>query len=412
MKEWGSVGLCIIMALSCACISQSYEIAWTKTIPQEKTTGVYEIVPGTHGVVLAGFIAEDIKLRDVWVVKVNMEGDTLWSHRFGYRLSDDCVRSIAAAHEGYVLTGYSIDTSLLTSTASILVIKISETGSEEWIRTYSFDDSYAEGCVIFPVKEGYNIMGNMQQVKDSSLNSMSDMPEQTELAPSSVDEGMKSRVSTIQGFFMRIDSRGEMICKRVYDPNTTITSALPTSQGYLLMGGKGEDAYSDRTLWVQHIDQNGEIMWSLSYEKPFTLSGESIIDVGDGYILGVNVNHDLENDFGLMKIDKQGNELWFQVYDRNYDFLRGVACVKNGFILVGTTSEIDLSTSNIWQFFGQNDVLIIRTDSQGKEIWRKIVGTEEDDEVITTLCLIDNSVMMAGNIDAGDLHNIYLIKLA
>jgi hypothetical protein len=41
-------------------------------------------------------------------------------------------------------------------------------------------------------------------------------------------------------------------------------------------------------------------------------------------------------------------------------------------------------------------VLIIRTDSQGKEIWRKVIGTEEKDDVISTLCVINGAVMLAG----------------
>lgn len=57
-------------------------------------------------------------------------------------------------------------------------------------------------------------------------------------------------------------------------------------------------------------------------------------------------------------------------------------------------------------------MLIIRTDSQGKEIWRKVIGTEEKDDVITTLCVINGAVMLAGSTDEEDLRTIYLIKLA
>jgi hypothetical protein len=32
---------------------------------------------------------------------------------------------------------------------------------------------------------------------------------------------------------------------------------------------KWGDTYSDRKLWVQQIDQNGEIRWSHSYEKSY-----------------------------------------------------------------------------------------------------------------------------------------------
>jgi hypothetical protein len=243
MKEWGSIGCCIIMAVLCACISQFYEVAWTKTISHEKTSGVYEMLPVTHGALLVGFTAEDISLRDIWVVKVDMDCDTLWAHRYGYRLSDDCIQSVATTHDGYIFTGYSINRSVLSPSGSILVIKVSENGIKEWTRTYSFDDSHAEGRVIFSVEEGYIVVGNMQSVKESNPHPRTDTTvspsEQAEPALSTEYTGNRSVASTVHGIFMKIDSHGGMIWKRVYETNTSIVNALSIPGGYMLVGEMG-----------------------------------------------------------------------------------------------------------------------------------------------------------------------------
>jgi putative intracellular protease/amidase len=135
--------------------------------------------------------------------------------------------------------------------------------------------------------------------------------------------------------------------------------------GYTFSFGAGN---ADASL--VKVDAEGELIWS----KTFGGAGwEYAYAVGEtkdgGFILGgyTTSNGAGQKDILLVRTDPDGNEIWAKTYGGpGIDVGRRVLQTKDGgFILVGYTTSIGL---------GESDVYLLKTDPNGNEIWAKTFG--------------------------------------
>jgi hypothetical protein len=106
---------------------------WTRTYGVSGHEGAYSIQQTTDGgYVVAGTTWDSIDYRDFYVVKIDGQGDTLWTRTYGNSL-DDFVWSIQQTHDGgYVIAG-------VTGYGSVwhrYVVKTNSQGDTLWTRTY------------------------------------------------------------------------------------------------------------------------------------------------------------------------------------------------------------------------------------------------------------------------------------
>jgi len=108
------------------------------------------------------------------------------------------------------------------------------------------------------------------------------------------------------------------------------------------------------------------------------------------------------NDFDmqLIKMDENGNVLWSQSYEnRGMEHGHGVSqCSDGGYILTGLTSEY-------WG--GESDIFIVKTDNMGNEMWSKTIGGEYHDIGNAVIHTSDNHYLITGSLDS----DLCLLKL-
>ncbi|MDQ3019758.1 MAG: T9SS type A sorting domain-containing protein [Bacteroidota bacterium] len=165
------------------------------------------------------------------------------------------------------------------------------------------------------------------------------------------------------------------------------------------VGGYGKiilikfNKYGD-TIWNKYFDLNVNAVYrglwlDKTFDGGFIISGSGEGPGTDAY---------------LIKTDSSGNILWYRTFG-GLD-LDQSKCVRqlpdNGFILLVRT----------FSFNSTADILLIRTDSSGNEIWRKIYGNSTYDEIGNEIQIIGN----CGFIIAGwkqiinQPANLYLIR--
>ena len=129
--------------------------------------------------------------------------------------------------------------------------------------------------------------------------------------------------------------------------------------------------------------------WNRTYGGEFDDMGYSIVDIGNGYLLGgLTLSYGNGNgDAYLIRVDKEGNEIWEKTYggseeDGIYDLLK----VEDGYIIVGKTKS-----------FGQGDydAWLLKVDEEGNEIWNKTYGGKED-EVAYSIYGRNDGYLVAG----------------
>lgn len=177
--------------------------------------------------------------------------------------------------------------------------------------------------------------------------------------------------------------------------------------GYILTGsylisGKGQFVY------LLKADANGNELWSRTFEGPggYFNGGRSVQQTNDGgYIIagagGVTPN------VIMIKTDSDGNELWMKTFGNGYG--RSVQQTDDGGYILAGARHIDLPAP-----FGVDyDVLLIKTDADGNEVWRRTWGERNTEDFGHSVKQTsDGGYIVAGrtwSYGAG-VNDVYLIK--
>lgn len=151
------------------------------------------------------------------------------------------------------------------------------------------------------------------------------------------------------------------------------------------------DVYSD--LWLLKYDSKGNQLWNkragikAKYDYG---NGVTVAPDGSIVVTGYTTSYGAGNyDLWLLKYDSGGNQLWnktagYSGDDRGMD----VAVALDGSIyVVGYTNSIGA---------GNNDLWLLKFDSQGNQLWNKTVGGGSSDYGYGITIAADNSVYVIG----------------
>ena len=191
-------------------------------------------------------------------------------------------------------------------------------------------------------------------------------------------------------YLLKLDGSGNKVWEKAipgssldgaYDVQETRSGATP--DGYIVVG-------SDVSQGVALIktDLSGTVTWQRSF------ASRAGWDVGffaqqttdDGYVIAGAY----AGEIGLIKTDASGTEKWSKNFGTGW-----ASSVKQtadgGYVLAGRTS---LSPS-----FGgtvPGDAVVIKTDKDGNQVWRKTFGGVEDDEANSVALTLDGGYVIAG----------------
>lgn len=184
--------------------------------------------------------------------------------------------------------------------------------------------------------------------------------------------------------------------------------------GFLLAGTTRSFGAESEDIYLVRIDKNGTVVWTKTYGWLHRDNIRSVIAVDDGFILAGDVwDYGFARlDLYLMKIDNQGNMVWDQFYGTNYreSGFRVIPSDDNGYYLLGYSRG----------FEPRGDLLLIKTDHEGNQVWGNTYGSEYDDYGFDIIMESNGDVLMVGSKGGfyDDVHanfknhdaDLYLIK--
>lgn len=173
-------------------------------------------------------------------------------------------------------------------------------------------------------------------------------------------------------------------------------SVLQTADGGYVVAGYSESFGSDNDLdiYVVRTDVDGTELWSKVFDEGVMEHGYSMIQVEDGgfLIVGDIQFPGQQADVYLLRVDPDGKMGWSRTYGEADVFETGrdiIATPDGGYLIVGTTKDGEN---------GEDDILAIKIDENGDEIWTRNYGTALDDIALSVVNFNDGYAFV-GNTD-------------
>ena len=187
-------------------------------------------------------------------------------------------------------------------------------------------------------------------------------------------------------------------------------SIQQTSDGGYIISGDTESNGND-DVYIIKTDEYGDSLWTQTYGNVVNWEVGNTIQqtIDGGYIIsgqsGSITNGVIDRDILLIKTDGSGNELWFKTFGEIN--MIDVGCFgqqtsDGGYIVTGYKED-----SNQDQ-----DVYILKTDEYGDSLWTKKFGGLENDKSFSIQQTTDNGYIICGYSESfGNLYpDIYVIK--
>jgi hypothetical protein len=179
--------------------------------------------------------------------------------------------------------------------------------------------------------------------------------------------------------------------------------------GYVISGVTESFGNGNKDAWLLKTNVLGDTIWSNTFggsNKDYFLSVKETVD--EGFILSGFTKSfgNGDEDMWLVKTNSQGNEEWSKTFGGSYkDYSNEVLQTNDGgYLLVGYTESFGS---------GQTDVWVVKTNSLGIEEWNKTYGGSGSDIGYSVDQTTDDGFIITGkNSSLGSISgDIWLLKI-
>jgi hypothetical protein len=185
-----------------------------------------------------------------------------------------------------------------------------------------------------------------------------------------------------------------------------------TDGGYIIAGETWSFGKGMSDVFIIKTDSEGKSIWSKALGGSDIDIGYSVQQTTDGgYIIAGKTYSRESYDVYLIKIDSEGNKKWEETLGSlEHDSGWAVQQTSDGgYVIVGYTNSLGEGATNI-------DAYLIKTDSEGKKMWGETFGGSGYDEFIFVQQTTDGGYIMVGDTRARadimelGVSDIYLVK--
>jgi hypothetical protein len=301
---------------------------------------------------------------DVYLIKTNAFGDTLWTKTYGGSLSDLATSVEQTSDGGYIVAGFT--ESLAAGDLDIYLIKTNDLGDTLWTKTYGDSLSDLGNSVQQTTDGGYIVAGYSYLVPR--------------------DEDV---------FLVKTDANGDTLWTKTFGDTSAMNSGNSVQQttdgGYIIVGSSLIINDGNIDIYLIRTDALGEPLWTKTFDASFTDVAYSVQETSDGgYIIADGTAaFDPNGDMYLIRTTASGDTLWTRTFggDGYDEALSAQQLSDGGFAVVGFKDVLDV---------GSGDVSLIRTDASGDTLWTRTYGGDSSDEGKSVQETSDGEFIIAG----------------
>ncbi len=348
------------------------QISWIReydtSSPDESGISVTE-TNDHDGYIICGYRNMPVSLQDLFLIRTNISGDTVWTRQYGVENGSDYGMKILKTGDGYIIAGMKTKYSILNFTGWLL--KIDENGDTLWTKTLLDSARIMSVCPV--PGGGFAITGT------------------------------QSSGIYYKAFAAKTDSEGNLIWLNFYGDYADCfgLSIISTSDnGFAILGSVNAPPVYTDDLWL--IKLNGQGTKEFDYVYDFDCSWGKIIETYDGsFLLGVSALSNLS----FLKLDVNGDLINSLSYlGEEYDIPDLIQSADSNYICLYT------------DVFGINDysnIIVQKMDQDLNGIWSKTISGDRYYSDFSFALSEDNSLTVTGwsSSLSGDDRDILLVKL-
>lgn len=360
------------------------QITFQKTFGGTNAEFFWSLQPTDGGYILVGNTSS-FGQGDIYLIKTNDYGDTIWTKTFGGSLSEYGLSVYPTNDGGYIISGGTYSSGAGNSDGYL--VKTDSSGNFIWSKTYG--NLYNEDInIVRPTFDGgYILLGSSSSFGTSTTD--------------------------FDIYLIKTDSNGDTIWTKTFG-GTGSDNALYLQQakdsGYVITGYTNSFGAGQDDVFLLKTDTNGNLLFIKTYGGVDGDAGSSVQQTKDGGYIISGKTHSFgafsnDGDVYLIKTDSIGDVAWTKTFGgAGTDWGHSVQQTSDdGFVIAGET----------WSFgAGQNDVYVLKTDSNGNLLWSKTFGGSSFDHGRSVHQTNDAGFIIACNSSSFGMGNfdLYLIK--
>jgi hypothetical protein len=329
---------------------------------------------------LAGYIDISSSEHDVYLIKTNAYGDTVWTRTYPRMWTEYPEVILETADNNYLLAGHAV-TRTGPSVMDVLLMKIAPDGDLIWTKTIGVRDDDEQIYDMRPTSDGgYILCGQYDE-----------------------------SYTDIYYYLLKINANGDSLWSATYNPadgdRARGRAVVVSDDNKFVIAGyfkRGDDNFAH----LAKIDSAGQAVWSQTWsngESNYLNDIQETVD--NGYILAGNTFRSEAGymDFYLIKTDDEGDSVWARTYGgESSEFCYAVEqTADEGFIMAGFGSSFG---------HGSDDFYLVRTDSIGDTLWTRSIGSWNPDQAYDMQITSDGGIILTGSTYFGIGLNSFLVK--
>jgi hypothetical protein len=302
---------------------------------------------------------------DVYVVRIDSDGDTLWTRRYG-GLGNDVGYAIRQTSDGgFIVAGYYtyVDD---PNNRDVYLVKLDSHGTKEWERLYGYSGyDEANDVQVLVGDGGFLVTGYTQ-------------------TPGPFDADV---------YLLRTTSTGDTLFTNQYDftINDRGQSICETTNGYVLCGYVQPGSQYD--VLLLKTDSHLRSIWAKTYGGPNNETSYSIQVTPDlGFIVA---GQRLVPDLGVtnawaLRTDSMGDTLWTvtmldSIYNR---FLSVDVTSDSGYVFAGQYQSVPVA---------DRDFYVVKMSTGGAVEWETVYGTPTEDVALSVQQIDSGDYIIGGH---------------
>lgn len=407
---------------------------WNKTYGGSMDDG-FEVIKRTKdgGYVLAGYTGADHSTDlynfyrgDEWLIKVDQEGNKEWEMTFGIFDMKSIYSIRQTLDKGYLLAGWSQGqgpwiVKLSNDSAGKMDTGISSSQEDNneysllWTKLYdAASDLYAmrqieDGSIVLAGIINSNAKPILIKT-DSSGNEKWNLTAKAKVWNgdfSAVLEFEEGRILYSDPYLLRNDVKRNQLWSEK-NVNSRIRDKKRTRDGgYIIIASEDassrfRDNFIPHTGWIQKTDASGNEQWKRTfgeYPKKMVTPNSVLQTRDDGYIVLGDYSDwsNYINDAWIIKYDSYGNEMWRRII-RNKSGPSPYRPI-DVFPSIVETDEGNYIIGGVTSLYRTTglDALIIKIDTNGTELWNMSAGGDGNQLIHTMQETSDGGLLFAGS---------------